>query len=148
MGIALEHDAKWSPQSWDLCLPSLAISGTQNCGPFSLPVIYSACPLPNCSSERAGEEKKKNTSCCVFFLGWYFISACNSHRRKPITHFSQDTPVEVGGERRCGTKQAIVPFCVTGKRESESLACKTNAVYHREGRSFSIPLHRVLTECA
>lgn len=148
MGIALEHDAKWSPQSWDLCLPSLAISGTQNCGPFSLPVIYSACPLPNCSSERAGEEKKKKYILLCFLPGMVLYQCMQFSQEETHNSFFARYPCGSGGERRCGTKQAIVPFCVTGKRESESLACKTNAVYHREGRSFSIPLHRVLTECA
>ena len=47
--------------------------------------------------------------------------------------FEQDTQVEKETKERCGTKPTIVPFRGTGKRESESLACKTNVVYHREG---------------
>lgn len=42
----------------------------------------------------------------VFLLGGYFISLCNPHRRKPVTHFQPDTSMETGSKQRWGTKQS------------------------------------------
>lgn len=45
----------------------------------------------------------------VFFPGWYFISPCNSHRRKPVTHFQPDTHVEMGGKRGVNPSKPLFP---------------------------------------
>lgn len=103
------------------------MSSAPHCGHFLSPVIYSVCALPNCSSKRAGK-----ISC---FLPGMALYQCVQFSQEE-THnsfFEQDTHVEMEAKERCGTKPTIVPFWVTGKRESESLACKTNVVYHREG---------------
>lgn len=42
----------------------------------------------------------------VFLLGGYFISLCNPHRRKPVTHFQPDTSMETGSKQRWGTEQS------------------------------------------
>lgn len=105
-------------------------------------------PSPTAALSEQGRKKKKKYILLCFLPGMVLYQCMQFSQEETHNSFFARYPCGSGGERRCGTKQAIVPFCVTGKRESESLACKTNAVYHREGRSFSIPLHRVLTECA
>lgn len=62
------------------------------------PVIYGLVSLP---SGRCGHSEH-----LVFLLGGYFISLCNPHRRKPVTHFQPDTSVETGSKQRWGTKQS------------------------------------------
>lgn len=62
------------------------------------PVIYGLVSLP---SGHCGHSEH-----LVFLLGGCFISLCNPHRRKPVTHFQPDTSVETGSKQRWGTKQS------------------------------------------